>query len=285
MKYYIGNVTLDYDLDFEHSNLEKFKINKYSDEKNVVSFKVNIEDNLPKPVGNHIYKEKYLFDEDKFEITSTYGRETRAFYQKDNLYAFLEEVDNNQYNLKIKRENYIHDGWQILNHSALESILIKFSAFILHSSFIKHNDKGILFTAPSGTGKSTQANLWNKFKKAKIINGDRSLIQKYKDKWCGFGIPFSGSSEYCEHDMAELKAIIVLKQSPVNKIEKLDKSTAIKKLISETTINYWNSSFVNKVVDLINDLVEDVPVYEFACTKEEDAVEFLDSILWGDDNE
>ena len=145
----------------------------------------------------------------------------------------------------------------------------------MHSSFIKYKNKGILFTAPSGTGKSTQADLWNQYKKAEIINGDRSLIRRIDNKWRAYGVPFSGSSPYCKNDSVDLEAIVILRQGPENVIIKCDKATAIKKLLSESTVNYWNDKFVNKIMDLLTDLVDNIDVYILSCRKDQGAVELL----------
>ena len=42
----------------------------------------------------------------------------------------------------------------------LEHLLATQRAVILHSAYIDYKGKAILFSAPSGTGKSTQAELW-----------------------------------------------------------------------------------------------------------------------------
>ena len=76
----------------------------------------------------------------------------------------------------------------------IEQVLNSYNTFLLHSSFIKWKDKAILFTAPSGTGKSTQADLWEKYENAEIINGDRSGIRKMDGKWTAYGLPIAGSS-------------------------------------------------------------------------------------------
>ena len=67
----------------------------------------------------------------------------------------------------------------------MELVFIINQGFQLHASVINWKDKGILFSAPSGTGKSTQADLWKKYEGAKVINGDRALIRKRKRRVYG----------------------------------------------------------------------------------------------------
>lgn len=71
---------------------------------------------------------------------------------------------------------------------ALERRMLQKDSFILHSAYIRHRGRAILFSAPSGTGKSTQASLWAQYAGAEIINGDRALLQKVQDCWMARGL-------------------------------------------------------------------------------------------------
>ena len=160
----------------------------------------------------------------------------------------------------------------------LEKPLLKSNCFILHSSYIEIDNTAILFTAPSGGGKSTQAELWKKYKRAIIINGDKSIIGKEDDLWKAFGIPFSGSSNYCLNKTNKLGAIIILENGCKNSIRRLD-LLGFKNVFSQTTVNTWNKEFCNKLIDLVIECCKNVPVYFFYCTKDKDAVDFLDYTL------
>lgn len=273
--YNIADIIMNYNFEVfndKYKVLEDFKVNKFNKNSDIkVDYYLKESKELPKITGNPIFK-KY-----DFEIYNDINTETRVYYKSDDVYAICKETSKNVFEIEIKGDNksFKKDLLNVLNCSNFEAMLLNFSAFLLHSSFIKYNNEGIIFTAPSGTGKSTQADLWAKYKDAYIVNGDKSVLKKYENKWCGFGLPFSGTSEHCNHEMSPIRAIVVLEQSPVNKIERLDKATAIKKIMTETAINSWNENYVNRVVDLICDLVENVPVYKYACTKEENAVEYL----------
>lgn len=75
----------------------------------------------------------------------------------------------------------------------------------LHSSLIDHHGHGLMFLGPSGIGKTTQAELWNKYRDALIINGDIVFVQETDDGFLGWGTPWHGSSPYCENTSVPLK--------------------------------------------------------------------------------
>jgi hypothetical protein len=70
---------------------------------------------------------------------------------------------------------------------------IKICAII--SASIIWQGKAILFTAPSGTGKTTQTDLWHCFREGvEDLNADWTLLQKTADGWYGCGFPVFGST-------------------------------------------------------------------------------------------
>ena len=96
----------------------------------------------------------------------------------------------------------------VLTAMELEHSLAESKSFILHSSFIAVNGKAILFTAPSGTGKSTQAALWVKHKGAELINGDRCAVAVTDEGVFACGVPFCGSSGVSKNRIYPLAAIV-----------------------------------------------------------------------------
>lgn len=158
-------------------------------------------------------------------------------------------------------------------------MLTALGAVSLHSSFITHSGQAILFSAPSGTGKSTQAALWERYAGAEQINGDRSVIRCVDGVWTAFGFPFAGSSGIYKNKSAPIRAIVVLRQAPENAIERLGASEAFRLLYSETAIQRWNTQGHAAAVDLLIRLSAAVPVYRLCCTPDERAVQLLQQTL------
>lgn len=83
--------------------------------------------------------------------------------------------------------------------------VIKKKVLQLHASIIEKNAYGIMFLGPSGIGKTTQAELWNKFCDALIINGDIVFVEEKENVFLGWGTPWHGSSPYCENTFVPVK--------------------------------------------------------------------------------
>lgn len=199
-------------------------------------------------------------------------------------YACMIEENNSEYKFYCYdfSKEIIKDTYDIFKIIGIENICYKKNTFILHASYIKYNDYAILFSAPSGIGKSTQAKLWQEYENAEIINGDRVAINKNRGEWNAFGLPYAGSSQIYKNITTPIKAVIILKQAKSNSIGKLDLKEAFKYIYSETSIYQWNYDFVKIVTDLIYKFVTEVPVYIMQCLPDCGSVELLKMKLEGE---
>lgn len=162
---------------------------------------------------------------------------------------------------------------------ALERHLLRQNALVLHSSFIQYEGKSILFSAPSGTGKSTQAGLWQKYEGVEIINGDRSIIHWNGERFMSEGLPFCGSSNIHLNRQMPLGAIVFIEQWPENIAEPMKPGDAASKLYGEMSVNNWHTPSVLKSFDLIEKITQQAPMVHLKCNMEQDAVETLKHYL------
>ena len=176
----------------------------------------------------------------------------------------------------------VKDLIQLLDLSDLEITLSYLDTVSLHSSLIRYRDEGILFTAPSGTGKSTQAGLWEQYENADQINGDRSLIRESGGRWTAFGGPFAGSSCIYRNESVPIRAIVVLEQAPENTIEPLNRAEAFRRLYSEMVLPRWNNSAHSRVISIVTRLCTELPVWMLRCTPDQRAVDLLKETIWRD---
>lgn len=161
---------------------------------------------------------------------------------------------------------------------SLAQLLLPHNAFFIHSSFISANGKAILFSAPCGTGKSTQAALWEKYRGAEIINGDKAGILVENGVYA-CGAPFCGTSGICKNQTLPLGAIILLSQSPVNTAKRLTGIEAIQGVLRNIYLDLIAPNEQAAIVDLLIELLKTVPVYSFGCTADENAVITLENEL------
>ena len=164
-------------------------------------------------------------------------------------------------------------------HLGFEAMLAHRDRLCLHAACVDTPLGGILFSGPSGIGKSTQADLWHRCRGGKHINGDRPILSREAGKWYAWGSPYAGSSKCHVNARTPVTAIVMLQQEKTCSIRKLDQAEAFRAVWSGLTVPGWDKTIVERSFDLAADLIAAVPVYRFGCTPDVAAVEFLEKQL------
>ena len=178
-----------------------------------------------------------------------------------------------------KIQDSVCTGRDIINLINLELFLLHFGGLLLHCSYISRQGKGILFTAPSGTGKSTQADLWKQYEQADIINGDRAALVRRDGEWSAWGLPYAGTSGIYRNTSAPVSAIVVLRQASENRTVRLSPAQALRYIYPELTMHRWDHRFVDKALSQLLEFLTDVPVWLLECTPDYRAVRCLKETL------
>ena len=155
----------------------------------------------------------------------------------------------------------------------LPRMMLPFDRFFIHASVVKYQGKAYVFSAPSGVGKSTHAALWQQHFGAKLLNGDKALIEVRDGQCIAHGSPVAGSSGIYEPDSAPIAAVYLLKQEKENRIAPVSPRAAFMALYSEAIKDKNDPAFNTKLLDLITKTLSCVPVRCLGCLPEKSAVE------------
>lgn len=158
-------------------------------------------------------------------------------------------------------------------YRAIAEQLPQFNRFVFHGAAIEYDGKAYLFTAPSGTGKTTHINLWKKHlgDDVGIINGDKPIVYMGDDAVV-YGTPWAGKEGYQKNTNAKIKAICILKQAKQNNISKLSESEAVNHLMRQVYMPQ-NAIALSNTLSLIGKMIETVPVYMLECDISQEAFE------------
>lgn len=147
--------------------------------------------------------------------------------------------------------------------------------FALHSSSILYRGKAWLFSAASGTGKSTHAELWRGLYETPLINGDLNLVSLQDSVPVVTGLPWCGTSGIYSVGSYPLGGITLLKQYSENSLLPLSKSLqqlmVTKRIISPS----WTEEMMDYNLNFACNLVDCVTVYRYLCTKEPSAAAMM----------
>ena len=174
---------------------------------------------------------------------------------------------------------------EILRYFPMRAILQQFLVLFFHAAQITYQETGILFAGPSGAGKTTQAKLWERFRNARIICNDRTLLRKQDGNWHSYGYPMDGSQPVRSGEVHVAGCIVLVKQSQNGKssIERLRAGKAMAQLMPQHVIDRWSENARNQATENLFLLLKEMPVYQLTATMDEQAVACLEKILKMDD--
>ena len=175
-----------------------------------------------------------------------------------------EEIDAEiaEYNVSLSRR-YCEC---ICLYRAIAKQLPEFDRFVFHGASVKVGDKGYIFTAPSGTGKSTHIGLLMKHfpGEVSIINGDKPIIGILGDTAKVYSCPWAGKEDWKANTSAPLGGIILLKRGMTNRISQISPVEYFDELIKQAYLPKGGEMML-KTLDLLDKLSEIVPFYLLEC--------------------
>ncbi len=148
--------------------------------------------------------------------------------------------------------------------------MLDFGGFLLHSAAVAVDGVGYVFTAPGGTGKSTHINYWREVYDAEVINGDKPIIRRIDGGFCVCGTPWRGKERMGAARNVPLKAVCLLERGSENAIERIDTGAALDELFMQL-LPIDEPEYIIKQLDLLNELLNEVPIYRLKCTMSPEA--------------
>lgn len=162
----------------------------------------------------------------------------------------------------------------ILSATEFYRDLLKYNGFMLHASALLYEGRAFLFSAPSGTGKSTHTERWQSYfgkSKVRILNDDKPAIRHIDKGFYAYGTPWSGKEDKSIPMGVPLAGICFLEQANRNVITRLPSKEALAKLFSQT-LRKLNDTNMDRLFKLLALLLCEVPIYRLGCTISDEAV-------------
>lgn len=179
-------------------------------------------------------------------------------------------------NIKIENRSIVDYALRV----AFNNIVIANKGLIVHSSAIHYQNKGLIFSAPSGTGKSTHTKFWRENLGAGIINDDLPALMPMDNKRIMVcGTPWSGSTDLFSNLCVPLDAIIVISRHHINEIYQMSISEIIHALFPRCLFPYHSPLLLDTAFDTFKKIIGSVPVYHLKCTPTLEAAKMVKSFL------
>ncbi|MCQ2539525.1 MAG: hypothetical protein MJ114_03660 [Acetatifactor sp.] len=151
--------------------------------------------------------------------------------------------------------------------------LLAYDTMLMHGSVIAVDGIGYLFTAKSGTGKSTHTRLWREYfgDRAVMINDDKPLLRVTEEGVYAYGTPWDGKHHLSTNTVVPLKAICILERSETNQIQKITPIKAFPMLMQQC-YRPKEADKLQATLTLIEKIIKTVGLYRLGCNMDPEAV-------------
>jgi hypothetical protein len=156
----------------------------------------------------------------------------------------------------------------------------RFERILMHGATIMKDGKGFLFTAPSGTGKTTHIRMWGKKygNEVTVIDGDKPFVGFENGVAKAWGSPRSGKEGWNNPISAPICGIAFLERNDVNTIERVSPEKIVDKAFMQFYIPKCKET-AELTVGIINRLLTSVPLYILKCNMEVEAAEVAFNVM------
>ena len=207
------------------------------------------------------YFRAYL-TEDAPEFSITVSKDQIDFEQAD----LLEEAHRDGFRPRVFTDPFLE---RAAIQRAFAEFLIDFDILLLHGSAIAADGLGYLFTAHSGTGKSTHTRLWRQVlgDRAVMVNDDKPFIALTEDAVLLYGSPWSGKHGLDTNVCVPLQGICLLERGSENRIERIGAEDLLPMLRKQAYCPMDEEKHP-VFLELTNILAHRVNLWKMACTKD-----------------
>lgn len=181
---------------------------------------------------------------------------------------FIERKRKEQPHLSFDEHEYM---WTC---EAFYNKLLSYGGMMLHSSCVEKDGFAYLFSAKSGTGKSTHTHLWIKnLENTRIINDDKPALLCEDGVWYACGTPFSGKTDENINERVPVRAIVFLSRGENNELERAKPLGAVTSFLSQT-INPVRKDLAENLLSNLDKLLKNVPVFNLKCNMNDSAAAY-----------
>ena len=166
----------------------------------------------------------------------------------------------------------------------ISEAILEFDTFLMHGSVMAVDGQAYMFTAPSGTGKSTHSRLWRELlgDRAVMVNDDKPLLRVTDSGVIAYGTPWNGKHHLGSNIGVPLKAVAILHRSEQNSVVSAER-TRVYPVMMQQIYRPADPIKMVKTVQLFDKVLDNVALFELYCNMEPEAAEISYRALKGTD--
>lgn len=149
--------------------------------------------------------------------------------------------------------------------------LLEHEGSYLHASAVVLEGKAYLFSAPSGTGKSTHTEKWCRLFGATYLNDDKPALRHVNGNWIAYGTPWSGKNDLSSPAGVPVGGIAFVRRGEENSIRRLTVSQALPLFMSQSLWRLSTPEAMDKQLLMADAILRQIPLWELTCRNDDEA--------------
>lgn len=146
-----------------------------------------------------------------------------------------------------------------------------YDAFVFHGAVITKDGGAFVFTAPSGTGKTTHVKLWEQcYPDCWVLSGDKPIIRKHAGVFCACGTPWRGKEGMGSRSARDLTAFCVLERAEENHIARTQDPDIVRALMHQVYLPQDPQRMLRQLT-LMDECFRSVPIFRLGCNMDPEA--------------
>lgn len=203
----------------------------------------------------------------------------RAYFTREApVFSVATEKSDLEFEQNMAREEAIREGFRFRNfpdpyleraaiHRKIGELLFAYDTLIFHGSAVAVDGQGYLFTAKSGTGKSTHTRFWRETfgPRAVMVNDDKPFLKIEENRVLVCGSPWSGKHGLDTNITVPLKAICILERGTQNEIRPMEPAQAREMLLHQSSCPL-DQEKQKKYLSLVDGLAGKTALWKMQCS-------------------
>ena len=219
----------------------------------------------------YFFRNKYIVRNDSNEQLSFFIRTSQADIDFEK-HIEEQEATRRGFNQSFYYPSYLE---AIAVNRLIATNMLSFDTFLMHGSVVALDNQAYMFTAPSGTGKTTRTRIFRElYPNSFVVNGDKPLIKITPNEAFACGTPWCGKEGWNTDTMVPLKAIFLLERADEGEksfIEEVSLGKAFPFLLQQT-YRPEDPDLMRKTLYLLKSLNGKVKIYKYRSTPTEESV-------------
>ncbi len=229
----------------------------------------------------------YLIAGRSVEITSLYPtvheycREYRADGEPELIVTTTPEDIEREREFSLREDAAENRPHQDYRDSYLETLAVyrqiaeqmpAWDTLLIHGSALAVDGEAYLFTAKSGTGKSTHARLWREYlgDRVTMVNDDKPLVRIRGGEAVIFGTPWNGKHRLGENIAVPLRAVCFIERAEENRIRPVTAAAAYPELLRQV-YRPADPAMMARTMELLDGLCAAVSFWRLGCNMDIEA--------------